>query len=122
MKIEKVYKVVANLHDKTWQSIIHINLKQTLCHWLVLKKNHRVITFNQNALLKSYIDLNSDLRKKAKNYFKKDFLKMMNNAVLGKAMENVRKHKDIKLITTERRRNYLVSEPNDHTTRFFTKK
>ena len=122
MKIEKVYKVVANLHDNTWQNIIHINLKQTLCHWLVLKKNHRVITFNQNALLKSYIDLNSDLRKKAKNYFKKDFLKMMNNAVLGKAMENVRKHKDIKLITTERRRNYMVSEPNYHTTRFFTKK
>ena len=87
-----------------------------------MKKNHRVITFNQNALLKSYIDLNSDLRKKAKNYFKIDFLKMMNNAVLGKAMENVRKHKDIKLITTERRRNYMVSEPNDHTTRFFTKK
>ena len=84
MKIEKVYKVVANLHDKTWQNIIHINLKQTLCHWLVLKKNHRVITFNQNALLKSYIDLNSDLRKKAKNHFKKDFLKMMNKPFLEK--------------------------------------
>ena len=44
----------------------------------------------------------------------------MNNAVLGKRMENVRKHRDIKLVTTERRRNYLVSEPNDHTTKFFT--
>ena len=44
----------------------------------------------------------------------------MNNAVFGKTMENVRKHRDIKLITTERRRNYLVSEPNYHTRKFFT--
>ena len=44
----------------------------------------------------------------------------MNNAVFGETMENVRKHRDIKLVTTERRRNYLVSEPNYHTIRFFT--
>ena len=44
----------------------------------------------------------------------------MNNAVFEKTMENVRKHGDLKLVTTERRRNYLVSEPNYHTTKFFT--
>ena len=44
----------------------------------------------------------------------------MNNVVFGKTMENVRKHRDIKLVTTKRRRNYLVSEPNYHTTKFFT--
>ena len=44
----------------------------------------------------------------------------MNNTVFGKTMENVRKHRDIKLATTERRRNYLVSEPNYHTKKFFT--
>ena len=59
-------------------------------------------------------------RKKSKNDFEKDFCKLMNNAGFAKTMENVGKHRDIKLVTTERRRNYLVSEPNYHTTKFFT--
>ena len=50
---------------------------------------------------------------------KKNFFKLMNNAVFGKTMENARKHTDIELVTTERRRNYLVSEPNYHTKKFF---
>ena len=58
---------------------------------------------------------------KAKNDFEKDFFMLINNAAFGKTMENVRKHRDIKLITTERRRNYLVSEPNYHSAKFFTK-
>ena len=64
--------------------------------------------------------MNTDLRKKAKNDFQEDFLKLMNNAVFGKTMENVRKHRDIKLVTTEIRINYLVSEPNYHTTNSFS--
>ena len=68
-KTEKVEKFVANLHDKT-EYVIHIrNLKQALYHRLALKKVHRVIKFNQNAWLKPYIDLNTNLRKKAKNGF-----------------------------------------------------
>ena len=119
MKIEKAEKFVGNLHDKT-EYVIHItNLKQALNRRLVLKKVHKVIKFNQNAWLKPYIDMNTDLRKKAKNDFEKYFFKLMNNAVFGKTMENVRKHRDIKLVATERRRNYLVSEPNYHTTKFF---
>ena len=64
--------------------------------------------------------MSTKLRQKAKNNFKKDFFKLMNNVVLGKTMEKVRKHRNIELIATERRRNYLVSEPNYQTTKFFT--
>ena len=74
-----------------------------------------MIKFNQNAWLKPYIDVNTDPRKKGKNYFEKDFLKLINNSVLGKTIENITKYRYIKLATTERIRNYLVSEPNYHT-------
>ena len=73
MKIEKVEKLVANLDDKTEYVIHIINLKQALNHGLVLKIP-RMIKFNQNAWLKPYIDMNTNLRKKAKNDFKKYFL------------------------------------------------
>ena len=85
-----------------------------------MEKAHRVIKFNQNAWLKPYIDMNTKLRKKAKNNIEKDFFKLMNNAIFAKSMKNVKKHRNIKLVTTERRRNYIVSEPNSHTTKFFT--
>ena len=64
--------------------------------------------------------MNTELRKKAKNDFEKDFFQLMNNAVFGKTVENVRKHRDIKLVTTDKRRNQLVSEPNYHTTKSFS--
>ena len=85
---------------------------------LILNDVHKVIKFNQEAWLKPYIDMNTKLRKEAKNEFEKDFFKLMNNAVFGKTIENVRKHRDIKLVTTNRR-NQLVSEPNYHTAKYF---
>ena len=61
--------------------------------------------------------MNTELRKQAKSNFEKDFFKLMNNCVFGKTMENIRKHRDIRLVTTDKRKNQLVSEPNYHTTK-----
>ena len=117
MIINNTKKLVCNLNDKK-NYIVHINvLKQALDHGLKLRKVHRLIEFEQEAWLKEYIDVNTELSKKATNDFEKDFFKLMNNAVFGKTMENVRKHRDIKLVKTDKKRNKLVSEPNFHTMR-----
>ena len=114
MKIDKTQKLARNLRDKK-KYVVHISiLKQALNHRLKLKKVHSVIEFNQEAWLKKYIDMNTELRKKASNDFEKDFFKLMNNAVFGKTMENVRKHRDIKLVKTDYKRNKLVTEANYH--------
>ena len=102
MKIEKTEKLGASLHDKTEYVISIRDLKQVLNHQLVLKKLHRRIKFNQNAWLNHLLGKNTDLRKKVKSGFEKDYFKLINNAVFGKVMENVRKHRDSKLVTTNK--------------------
>ena len=115
MKVNKCNKLVCNLFNKK-NYITHINsLKQALNHGLKLKKIHRFIEFNQKEWLKLYIDMNTELRKASKNDFEKDLFNLMNNSVFRKTMENIRKHRDIKLVTTDKKRSKLASEPNYYT-------
>ena len=97
------------------------SLKQALNHGLVLKKVHKMIKFNHRAWLKEYIDTNTEVKKNAKNDFEKDFFKLMSNSAFDKTLENVRKHRDIKLVTTDIKRKKLVSEPNYYTAKWFSK-
>ena len=109
------------MFDKKEYAMHMRNLKQTSNHGLVLKKVYRLIQFNQKVWLKPHINLRKELRKKVKCDFESHFFKLVNNAVYGKTMENVRKHIDNKFVTTEARRDYLVSEPNYHIINFFIK-
>ena len=119
-KIDKCKKLVCNLRNKK-KYVVHIrSLKQALNHGLKLKKVQRIIEFNQEAWLKPYIDMNTELRKIAKNDFEKDFFKLMNNTVFGKTMENVRNHRNIKLVTIDKKRSKLVSEPNYQTMHYIS--
>ena len=94
MTINGVEKLVPNLYYKK-RYVIHIRaLKQALDHGLLLERIHTAIEFNQSAWLHENIDFNTRLRTEAKNDFEKDFYKLMNNAVFGKTMENIRKHRD----------------------------
>ena len=121
MKINKCSKLVCNLNNKENYSVHILVLKHVLNHGLKLTKVHSVIEFRHESWLKTYTDLNTGLRKDAKNEFEKDFYKLMNNSVFGKTMENVRNHRDIKLVTTDERRNKLASEPNYHSTKYISK-
>ena len=112
MKINGVEKLIPNLYDKK-RYFIHIRaLEQALAYGLVLEHIHRAIEFKQSAWLKEYIGFNTKLRTAATNDFEKDFYKLMNNSVFRKTMENIRKHRNIKLVTN--RETYLkaVMKPN----------
>ena len=106
MKTKKCNKLVCNFYDKK-EYVGHLRaLKEALNHGLILKNVQRVIQFNQEKSLKpQHIEMNTKLRTEAKNDFENFFFKLM-NSVFGKTMENMRKHRGIRLVTTGKRRNH----------------
>ena len=121
MKVNKVNKLIASVYDKNNYSIHIYALKQALNHGLIFKKVHNAISFRHSAWLKPYIDMNTKLRTKAKNDFEKDYFKSKNNAAYGKTMENIRKHRDIRLVDNDKKRKVLVSKPNYHAAKHISK-
>ena len=112
MTIGGVEKLVPNLYYKK-RYVIHIRaLDQALKHGLVLERIHRAIEFKQSAWMKEYIDFDTKLRTAATNDFGKDFYKLMNNSIFGKTMENIRKHRNIKLVNNEVDYLQTITKPN----------
>ena len=105
-------ELVPNLKDKKGY-MVHIKaLNQALRHGLKLKKVDRLIEFQQSKWMKAYIMLNTRLRKDEKNEFQKDFFKLMNNSVFGKTMKNISNHKDMKLVTSDKKYLKYVMKPS----------
>ena len=94
------------------------SLKTSKKSWLKIKKSHSVIKFYQKAWLKPYINMYTELRKHAKKQFEKNFFKLINNSVFRKIMENVRNHRDIKLVTWDKGRKDSL-EPNYYSLKKF---
>ena len=105
-------KLLATLYDKERYVIHYRYLKLALAHGLVIKKVHRILEFRQEPWLKSFIEMNTELRKNAANEFEKNLFKFVVNSVYGKTMENVRNHSDIRLLTDWKAIEKLVSKPN----------
>ena len=120
MEINGHSKLACTLYDKKGY-VSHIkNIKQALNHGLKLLKVRKEIAFYQEAWFKPYIKMNTELRKKnAKNDFERDFYKLMNNAVFGHSIMNVRRHRDIKLEKDDKKRCKLATKPNYHMTKHF---
>ena len=119
LKINGVDKLIPNLNNKTKYILHYENLKQYESLGLKITKIHRGIRFKESPWLKTYIDLNTQLRTNAANGFEKDFFKLMNNSVFGKTMENIENRIDFRLVCDREKAIKLAAKPNyDRTTIF----
>ena len=108
---EKTKKLVLSVRDKT-RYVVHIrNLKYYLQQGLRLTKVHRCLKFVQGRWLEPWINFNTEKRKQATNDFEKDLFKLMNNAVFGKTMEDVRSHMDFELVDNIKRLEKCLNSP-----------
>ena len=111
-----VTKLVPNLMDKKKYVVYYRNLNLYIKLGMKVTKVNRILEFNVNTWMESYIQLNTEMRKKAKSAFEKDFYKLMNNSVFGKTMETLRKRVDIKLVRTDGSENEklrkIIAKPN----------
>ena len=110
--VNKTSKLIPNLGDKKKYILHYENLKQYLKLGLKLTHIYRGTKFKESPWLEKYITLNTKLRTEAKNEFEKDFFKLMNNAVFGKTMENIRNRVDIKLVNNKKQAEKLSAKPN----------
>ena len=119
LMIGKVEKLIPNLWGKKKYVLHKKNLELYCDLGLKISRIHRGIKFREEPWMKSYIELNTDLRTKGKNDFEKDFFKLMNNSVFGKTMENIRNRVNVKLVCSMEKAQKLIAKPNlKHWVRF----
>ena len=114
-------KLIPNLNSKEKYVVHYRNLKLYLSFGMKLTRIHKVVIFRQTPRLKQYIDFNTEKRKMAKNDFEKNFFKLMNNAVFGKTMENLRNRLIVQLVNNQSKAMKLTSKPSFPLSEYLTK-